>query len=228
MTNTISRPLRLTGAACLGGLALALAAPIAASAHVSVDPGDTTPGAYTVLTFSLSHGCDGSATTSVAIDVPEAVGHASPTVNDGWTITTAETDTGSTITYTALEPLADGLRDTFELALRLPEDGAAGDAIAFPVVQSCVSGQTAWVEPVVEGEPEPELPAPTVVLTAADAASTAGAGGHAASEATSAEVQAAAPGATDETARWLGVGGIVVALFAAATGAVAVLRGAKR
>ena len=49
----------------------ALGAPLAASAHVHVNPGTASAGGTETLTFSFSHGCDGSPTTALAIDIPD-------------------------------------------------------------------------------------------------------------------------------------------------------------
>ena len=75
----------LTSALAAGTL-LALGAPLAASAHVSVDPSSSAAGSYSVLTFAVSHGCEGSPTTQLTIDIPDAVATATPTVNPGWDV----------------------------------------------------------------------------------------------------------------------------------------------
>ena len=41
-------------------------------------------------------------------------------------------------------PLPDGIRDSFELSLQLPEKD--GKTLAFPAVQSCVKGEIPWTE----------------------------------------------------------------------------------
>src|SRR5690606_8253738 len=75
--RTLARLGAAAGAA--GLLTLAVAAP--ASAHVTVTASDTAAGAYTVLTFSVPHGCDGSATTRITIQMPEEVVSVTPTRN---------------------------------------------------------------------------------------------------------------------------------------------------
>lgn len=195
------------GAATSLGVAIALAAPAVASAHVSVEPSDATPGAYSVLTFAVGHGCDGSATTSVEIALPDDVGHATATVNPGWTVESSHDDP-QTITYTAIDPLPDGVRDTFEVALTLPE-GTPGDTVAFPVTQRCEEGQIDWVElPEADGS-EPESPAPIVTLEPIDSGE--------------ALVQEQ-PATDDGAARFLGGAALVAALAAAGLAAFAVRR----
>jgi uncharacterized protein YcnI len=203
----MKKPLKSVGvcAIALGaGILIALTPAAAASAHVSASATSTAAGSSTVVTFSVPHGCDGSPTTVVTIEVPESVPAVTPTVNPSWTVEKvveqlAEplmdahgneiTERVTSVVYaTTGAGLADGYRDTFELSLRLP-DGEAGDVVAFPVVQTCAEGTAEWV-----GED-----APSVTLTAAVEGD-----GHG-------EVAAEAPpGASDPLARVFGVAGLVV------------------
>ncbi|GMA29292.1 DUF1775 domain-containing protein [Arenivirga flava] len=172
----------LAGAA---GLTLALAAPTAASAHVGVASATSTaPGTVSVITFSLGHACDGSPTTSVAIDLPAPMSGVVPTAKAGWQIA-AETDAdGTTVTYTADEPLADGIRDTFDVQAYLPE---GVDELVMPASQTCVEGGYAW-----DGS-DADHPAPTLALTSAEP-----------------EAPTAAEAGIDATARGVGIAGLVV------------------
>ena len=189
-----------------GAALLAVSAPLAASAHVEVDPSSAAAGSYSLLTFSVGHGCDGSATTGITIDVPEAIESVTPTVNPGWDVTPL---TNGQITYTALTPLADGLRTTFALSLQIPADAAVGDTLAFPVLQSCEVGETNWSDTVVEGEAEPAHPAPSLTVTEASAET--GHGHGATGDAAADDAAATEPAATDDVvARLLGIGGLIV------------------
>jgi len=204
---------------------LAVAAPLSASAHVSVEPSTAAAGSYAVLTFSLPHGCDGSPTTAISIDIPEQIASVTPTVNPGWDVEKVPVDLakplhdghGNTIStrigsirYTAHTPLADGLRDTFALSLQLPAD-AAGESLQFPVLQTCESGTVEWNETQKPGSDEPEHPTPTVAVTAPSAT---GAHGSGAPDSDSATTDAAGPAgaaaSADVIARVLGLGGLVV------------------
>lgn len=173
---------RLLAAPAAAGVALlALAGP--ASAHVTITPTTTAAGAYTVLTVSVPHGCEGSATTKVAIQIPEDILAVTPTRNPLWDVTKQKkklaepvTDAhGNTVTerdavvvYTAKTPLPDGYRDAFELSLKLPEE--EGKTLVFPAIQTCEKGETAWAEVAAEGQDPEELehPAPTLTITAAE------------------------------------------------------------
>lgn len=241
-TRTAGRTRALATAGLAAGALLALGAPLAASAHVTVTPSDTSAGAYALLTFATSHGCEGSPTTSIAIDIPEGIVSVSPTVNPNWTVEKISTGEGdaarvSQVVYTAITPLEDGLRDTFVLSAKLPTD-AVGETIEFPVLQGCAVGETSWSEPVVAGEEEPELPAPGFVLTAASAGGDAHGGhGAAADDATAdtaadtatdaAEHADAASGGADVVARVLGIGGLVVGAIGLVLAAVSRRSAAK-
>ncbi|MFT2707608.1 YcnI family protein [Clavibacter zhangzhiyongii] len=199
----VPRRTRVVAGAVLG-LGLALSAPLAASAHVELDASSTAPAALSVLTFAVGHGCEGSATTALAIRFPADVQAVKPTLAPGWSVAEQEAADGTTVTYTADTPLPDALRATVQVEALLPVDGAAGDVVAFPTLQTCVEGSTDWAETPAAGA-EPDHPAPTVTLT--DATSATGTAPSAASA-----TPAAAP--VDPVARLLGLGSLVVGVVA--------------
>ncbi len=179
--------LRLGAAAGAAGL-LTIGLAGAASAHVTVTPSTTAAGSYSVLTFSVGHGCEGSPTTALAISIPEGINAVTPTRNDYYDVTKQTekldppvtdshggevTERVATVTYTARTPLPEGFRDTFELQLQVPED-ADGETLTFPAIQTCEKGETAWTEVPAAGQSEDDLesPAPAFVVTEA------GEGGH--------------------------------------------------
>lgn len=184
--STVSLP-SVTGSlrtgAVLGLTAFAASVALAgpASAHVSVTPSTTAAGAYSVLTFSVAHGCEASPTTSLTFAMPADVITVSPTVNPNWTVTkkmeklASPVDDGhggqytervAQVVYTARTPLLDGYRDTVALQLQLPR--TPGEKLVIPVIQKCEQGQTNWTQTYAEGDEEPESPAPFTVITAAE------------------------------------------------------------
>ena len=165
----------------IGAIVLGVSAP--ASAHVTISASTTAAGAFTVLTVSVPHGCDGSSTTEVAIQIPEQITAVTPTRNSLWEVdkqieqldppaTDAHgneiSERVATVTYTAKTPLPDGYRDAFELSLQLPDQ--EGETLVFPTVQTCEQGESAWIEVPADGQDteELELPAPSVTVTAPD------------------------------------------------------------
>lgn len=183
MHLTRSRPRRRRALVAASATGVVAAAAIAgsASAHVTIVEQEAAAGAYTVLTFSVPHGCDGSATTGVRIQMPESINTVAPTRNAFYEVekvmetldTPIEGNHGESITervaevsYTATTPLPDGYRDTFELSLQIPADAPVGETLYFPVVQTCEEVESAWIELPAEDGSEPELPAPGILVTA--------------------------------------------------------------
>ena len=215
----MKRTIALSTTALAAGLLLALAAPLSASAHVGVEASSTAAGSFSVLTFSVGHGCEGSPTTSVAISLPESILDATPTVNPNWTISKvvetldepipAEeepiTERTGQIVYTAITPLAPDQRDTFQLSLALA--GEEGDVLEFETLQTCEVGETLWTGEEV----------PSVTLTAA-----AEGDGHHSPEVEPVET---APD-PDVLARALGIGGLVVGAVGIVIGVTARRRSA--
>lgn len=180
------RALARTAVIGLAAATAVLAFNAPASAHVTVTPTGTDAGSYTVLTFSVGHGCDGEATTAVAIQIPEPLNAVTPTVNPGWDLEKVYTELAEPVVdnhgneiservgevrYTAHTPLPDDYRDVFALSLRLPEE-TAGQTLHFPVVQSCGDSEHAWIQIAEEGQNPDELdsPAPFIEVTGPGAA----------------------------------------------------------
>lgn len=251
--STLPTPALLTSVRVAGAGAAALAivgvTAIPASAHVTVTPDTTAAGAYAVLTFSFGHGCEGSPTTALRIAMPEEIPSVTPTINPGWTVEKVNqkldepvedahgnqlTERVAEVVYTAKTPVADGLRDTVELSVKLPE--AEGETLAFPVVQTCVKGETGWTETAAEGQdPEAlESPAPLVTITEASDE-----GHHGAVEETadSAEADAeddaeddasAKEDSEDSDSKGLAIGGLAAGIGGVVLGGLALARSGKK
>ncbi|OII05322.1 YcnI family protein [Curtobacterium sp. MCBA15_008] len=209
-----------------------------ASAHVSATATSTAANSYTTATFSVPHGCDGSPTTKIEFQVPESVIEVTPTVNPNWTITKATAkytspsaasddesaeDAGqrvTSVTYTAKTPLPADERDTFQLSFSLP-DGKAGDLVEFPALQTCEKGTVEWNQEQKAGQAEPEHPAPSITLTAAEATDDDGDPIAATPTAEAAGTDTTPSSDPDLVGRFLGLGGLVlgaVALVVAVAG----------
>ncbi len=209
--STTTKTLGASVLAIGAGAVIALVPAVAASAHVSASANSTAAGSYSVITFSVPHGCEGSPTTGIEIQIPDTILSVTPTVNPNWTVEKQNltldeplegphgetiTERVASVTYAAIgDGLADGYRDTFDVQVLLPE-GEAGDAVEFPVLQTCAEGSTEWVDDDV----------PTVILTAA--AEGDHHGGDAEEEHSAAETPTAS--GDDALARTLGVAGLVV------------------
>lgn len=231
------RTLIRLGAGLLGATALVLAPAALAGAHVTVSPSSGPAGSYAVLTVGVPHGCDGSPTTSVAIEIPEQILAVTPTVNPNWTVETVMVDLATPVTdshgteitervgqvvYTAVTPLPDHLRDAFELSVRLPEE-AAGETLAFPAVQTCAQGETAWVQLAADGQDPGELDAPAPLFTVTEPEPEEDA---ATADPVADDVTEAASVSDDDSGSgtgW-GIAGLVLGAIGAVLGTIALLR----
>ncbi|MBM7505827.1 YcnI family protein [Agromyces aurantiacus] len=240
-----TRSLTLAATAVGGGALLALAAPAAAQAHVNVTPDSTAAGSYAVLQFASGHGCDGSPTTAFTVDIPEQILSVTPTLEAGWSVEKimvaldepvegAHGDLVSErvgqVVYTADTPIPEGYRGTFEIQVLLPEEGE-GERLEFPVLQTCVEGETAWNESPGADGAEPEHPAPAIEVTAAAGDAHGHGDDHADTpEAADAETTAqggdATDAAVDTLARVVGIGGLAVGV-AGLVVAIVARRGSK-
>lgn len=233
MHSRTKRPLVMGGTALVGAVALALGGAVAANAHVTIAEGTVTAGAYEILTFSVSHGCDGSPTTEVAIQIPEGINAVTPTRNGFYTLEKVMEDLATPITdshgnevtervaqvvYTATTPLPADQRDAFELSLQIPED-AAGQTLYFPVVQTCEQGETGWVQIPEAGQDAHALDAPAPSVTVLAATGDSGHGDTATVDTAGHGEETAAAPAADQTplvvtSLVVGALGLIVALIA--------------
>jgi len=157
-----------------------------ASAHVSVSSTDAAAGGFGELTFRVPTESDTASTTSLRVQLPSDTPLAFVSIKPvpGWTATTTTSELsppveaeGTTIseaiteiTWTA-DPgagIGPGEYQSFSLSGGpLPD----ADSLVLPAIQGYDDGtEVAWIEPVVEGQAEPEHPAPTLSLTADEAA----------------------------------------------------------
>ena len=235
-SRTLTRPLTLIAVvpAATAAIALSLAAP--ASAHVSVSPSTASAGAFTIATFSVGHGCEGSPTTSIEIQVPESVLSVTPTRNPLYEVeATIEqldepqtdahgnevTERTATILYTARTPLPEGQRDTFELSFQVPD--AEGEVLAFPTIQTCEKGETAWTEVPTDGQDEDELESPAPSFTILPA-SGEGHGGDEAEESAAPASAESGTDAADDGSSALGWAGLAAGLLGLLAGGLALAR----
>jgi periplasmic copper chaperone A len=162
-------------------LAVALALPAAAQAHVTLQPDSVPAGGFTRLDVRVPNERDDAATSKVEVRFPEGFVFVSTEPVEGWTAEVkmgplAEpieshgeqiTEQVSTVTWTANSPAAaiqPGQFRDFGLSVGLPEDGAEGDVLTFPASQTYDSGEVVrWI-----GAPDSEEPAAEVALTASE------------------------------------------------------------
>lgn len=151
-------------AAVLPVLALPVLAASPAAAHVTIHVSTTRAGATADVRLEVPHGCAGSATTELAVRIPAGVTEVVATTTDRWV---AE-PVADAVTFTTDAPVPDALKDEVSFSVRLPDE--VGAVLVFPVVQRCEAGESAWTEVAADAasRDELELPAPVIVVTAAD------------------------------------------------------------
>ncbi len=162
--------------------ACVLMRPVAAAAHVSIEP--STAGAGSVkLTFAIPHGCAGSATTVVRIKIPEGFIGVKPAPKSGWTLATRTDAYARSYDYFHGKTLSRGVTEVVWSGGKLQDDHfdefkvmgfvtggfQPGDAIYFPVTQACEEGQLVWSEvPAAGADPHSlKSPAPALRIVAA-------------------------------------------------------------
>lgn len=149
-----------------------------AQAHVTIDPPSAPARAYQRLAFRVGHGCDGSATTAITVQMPDGVTGAKPMPKPGWTIAitqgplaTPVESHGKTVTTRVAEiswrggPLPDAYFDEFVMQVKLP---ATPGRYAFKVAQVCEKGSVDWSEVPAAGA-HADRPAPVLEVVPAEA-----------------------------------------------------------
>jgi uncharacterized protein YcnI len=157
-----------------------------ASAHVSVSSADAAPGGFGKITFRVPNESDTASTVGLRIQVPTDTPLASLRAQPvpGWTVT---------LTPVPLDPPVQSHGRTIDSAVSVIEF-QAGDgggigprqfqefslsggpfpdtaSLTFNVLQTYSDGtEAAWIEPTLDGQPEPEHPAPVLSLSASGAA----------------------------------------------------------
>lgn len=150
---SITRGSLATGLAT--GMLLAAAAPVAADSVNIPEGGAVTPGSVFVINFQVQEGCDGLATDTVEVVIPEEVDNPIPEDVPGWAesaeiVIDDEGNERIGLVRWFGGPLEDGLYYEFGLRAGFPDD--PGATIEFPVIQRCglaevTSSPTVALEP---------------------------------------------------------------------------------
>lgn len=155
-----------------------LAASATAGAHVTLDQPKAFAGTGYKAALRINHGCSGSATHTVVVDLPDGFRGAKPMAKPGWKIAVKRaplaqpyeshgvkfTDDVVQISWTASTPggaLPDAQFDEFVLRGQAPAQ--VGPAW-FKVRQLCDSGELNWAEVPPSGSETRGLKAPAVML----------------------------------------------------------------
>jgi periplasmic copper chaperone A len=173
--NTQTAILKLaTCAMAVGAAALAGTA----GAHPTLETQAAPAGSSYKAVFKIGHGCAGSATRQLAVDIPAGVRGARPMPKAGWTLEVVReklaqpyTSHGRTITedvvrviWTARtkdDMLPNAHYDEFVVVAQLPDKPGP---IYWPMRQACEEGRADWVEIPRSGQKLSDLKSPAVLL----------------------------------------------------------------
>lgn len=168
-------PQRLLASAGFAAMAV-IASQSSAFAHVTLATGETRPGTYYKAVFQVPHGCDGAATQSIRIQIPEGVIGVKPMPKPGWTLNVTRgayaksyQSHGKVVTEGPKEvmwsggSLSDDNYDEFVFTSFIT-DFPSGQVIAFPTVQQCAKGEVRWDQIASEGQNPHSLKSPAPML----------------------------------------------------------------
>ena len=147
-------------------------------AHVVLSEPHAIAGSYYKATLRIGHGCNGSSTHSLVVQVPDGFQGAKPQPKAGWTIATRKaklatpySSHGKTVTDDVVElrwtaaskdaRLPDDQFDEFAFMGRLPDNAGP---MWVKVLQTCETGQNDWSEIPPSGTGTRGMKFPAVLL----------------------------------------------------------------
>lgn len=151
----------------------------AAFAHITFETQEAAVGAPYKAVLRVPHGCEGAATTTVKVKIPEGVISVKPMPKSGWKLETVKGKYaqsyelwGEKVSEGVQEvvwsggALPDEFYDEFVLRGQLTAGLPAGETLYFPVVQECGDKAERWIEIPKAGQDEDslEFPAPGIKL----------------------------------------------------------------
>ena len=176
MSKTISKGIILAAIAALAALP--------AAAHVSLENRQATIGAGYKAVFTVPHGCAGSATTKIRVQIPEGVIAVKPMPKAGWSVEAISGKYATEYSYHGRK-FTEGVKEVVWSAGKLADDNfdefvfssflTAGlkpdTTLYFPVVQECEQGVSRWIDIPAAGHSgsghghDSKTPAPGLKLT---------------------------------------------------------------
>jgi periplasmic copper chaperone A len=152
-----------------------------ASAHVTLENRQATIGAGYKAVFAVPHGCAGSATTKIRVQIPEGVIAVKPMPKAGWNVEVIKGKYAAEYDYHGTK-YSEGVKEVVWSGGKLPDDYYDEFVIStfltgvlkpdtvlyFPTVQECEQGVSRWID-IPEGEHaahthDSKWPAPGVTL----------------------------------------------------------------
>lgn len=162
----------------VGAAALVALLPALADAHATLETQEAAANSTYKAVVRIGHGCEGSPTTAIRVQVPEGVIAVKPMPKPGWELTTKKGDYEKAYDYFGTQmtkgvqevvwssgSLPDEFYDEFVFSARLT-DFEPGTVVYFPTVQECAEGVHRWIEiPKVGEDPDSYAePAPSITI----------------------------------------------------------------
>lgn len=149
-----------------------------ASAHITLEQESAPAGSAYKAVFRVGHGCDGSATNSITVQIPAGFQNAKPMPKPGWSLKVKRAKLqqpynlyGHWIFEDVIEvqwraggmahTLPDAYYDEFILRGSLPPSGGP---MWFRVIQDCEQGRKMWVQIPAQGISTEGLKEPAALL----------------------------------------------------------------
>ena len=152
-----------------------------ASAHISLEGKQAAVGSPYKAVFAVPHGCKGSATVKIRVQIPEGVVAVKPMPKAGWMVDTVGGKYAGEYDYHGTK-LSEGVKEVVWSGGKLPDhnydefvvnafltDGLKPNTtLYFPVVQECEQGISRWIDIPKDGQDshghDGKSPAPGVKL----------------------------------------------------------------
>src|ERR1700730_1560054 len=162
-------------------VAIVMLAASPASAHITLENRMATIGAGYKAVFVVPHGCAGSATVKIRVQIPEGVIGVKPMPKPGWSVEAIKGKYAADYDYHGTK-LSEGVKEVVWSGGKLPDDNydefvvstfltgglKPNTTLYFPVVQECEQGVSRWIDIPAEGSTahsnDGKSPAPGVML----------------------------------------------------------------
>lgn len=149
-----------------------------ASAHVTLERREAAAGSYYKAMLGVPHGCDGSETIAVHVEIPEGVIAVKPMPKPGWQLAVEKgpyarsyknhgRDVGEGVKRVSWRggALADENYEEFVFVAFIAEELEPGKPLYIPVLQECAKGRNDWAQKPTTGAPgHLDYPAPSLIV----------------------------------------------------------------
>lgn len=154
------------------GAALVVASTVTAFAHATFEAATAPVKSTYKAVLRVPHGCEGSPTLKVRVQIPEGFIAVKPMPKAGWTLETVKGKYKNTYKYFGSDlsegvteivwtgKLLDEHYDEFVFRGRFADTLEADTVVYFPTVQECEVGAERWIEIPAAGQDPHALPSP--------------------------------------------------------------------